>query len=57
MMVYLSGLGVGVLSYLTTSILPLRVFMPHDGLFVRIGGGGIKLSDHFYSAPSRVYAP
>ena len=30
--------------------------MPHDGLFERIGGGGIKLSDHFYSAPSRVYA-
>ena len=31
--------------------------MPHDGLFVMIGGGDIKLADHFYSASSRNYAP
>ena len=50
-------IGVGASSYLTNSILPLREIMPHDGLFVMIGGGDIKLADHFYSAPSRNYAP
>ena len=57
MMVYLSELGVGVLSYLTTSILPLRVFMHQFGIFVKNGDGGYKLSDQFYSANSRNYAP
>ena len=31
--------------------------MPHYGIFVMIGDGGYKLSDHFYSAPLRNYAP
>ena len=45
------------ISYLTTSILPLRETMPHYGIFVMIGGGSYKLSNQFYSAPSRNYAP
>ena len=49
--------GDGGISYLTTSILPLRQIMPHYGIFVMIVGGCYKLSDLFYSAPSRVYAP
>ena len=49
--------GLGVLSYLTTSILPLPDILPNYGIFVMIGGGRIKLSDQFYSAPSRNYAP
>ena len=36
----------GGVSYLTTSILPLREIMPHYGIFVKIGGGGYKLSDN-----------
>ena len=76
---------VGAIIYLATSILPLREFMPHDGLFVMIRGGAlsylttsilpileivhhydifvmigvgrIEISDQFYSAPSRNYAP
>ena len=47
----------GAISYLATSILPLREVMPHDGLFVMIEAGGNKSSDPFYSAPSRNYAP
>ena len=31
--------------------------MPHYGIFVIIGVGGIKLSDRLYSAPSQKYAP
>ena len=56
-MVCLSLLGVGAISYLTISILPFREIMPHYGIFVMIGGEGYRLSDHFYSAPLRVYAP
>ena len=50
-------IGVGALSCLTTSILPLRKIVPHYGILVRNGDGGYSLSDHFYSAPSRKYAP
>ena len=50
-------IGVGASSCLTTSILPLREIMPHYDIFVMIGGGGYKLSDHFFSAPSQSYAP
>ena len=50
-------MGVGVLSYLTTSILLLRKIMPHYCIIVMIGGGGYKLSENFYSAPSQNYAP
>ena len=35
----------GGVSYLTTSILPLREIMPQYGILVKIGGGGYKLSD------------
>ena len=56
-MVYLSRMGMGGISYLTTSILWLLEIMPHCGIFVMIGGGRIKLSDQFYSAPSRIYSP
>ena len=49
--------GDGGISYLTTSILPPREIMLHYGIFVKIGAGGYKLSDHFYSAPSRIYVP
>ena len=55
--VFFSYLGVGALSFLTTSILPLREIMPHCGIFVMIGGGGYNLSGHFYSALSQNYAP
>ena len=47
----------GLICYRTTSILLLREIMPHYGIFVMIRGGGYKLSEHFYSAPSRNYAP
>ena len=50
-------IGVGALSYLTTSILPLRKIMPHYCIIVMIRGGSYKLSDNFYSAPSRNYVP
>ena len=49
--------GDGGISYLTTSIQPLREIIPHNGLFIKIGVGGYKLSDHFYSAPSQNYVP
>ena len=44
-MVYLSSIPQGEergwgISYLTTSILPLRKFMPHYGTFVKIKGVG-----------------
>ena len=45
------------ISYLTTSILPLREIIPHYGIFVMIGGGRIYFSDQIYSVPSRNYAP
>ena len=50
-------MGVGALSYLTTSFLPLREILPDYGIFCHDWGGGIKLSDHFYSAPSQNCAP
>ena len=39
-MVYLSRMGMGGISYLTTSILRLLEIMPHCGIFVMIGEGG-----------------
>ena len=56
----------GAKSYLTTSTLPLREFIPQYGIFVKNGDGGTyikikgwgyKLSDQFFSAPLRNYAP
>ena len=38
--------GDGGVSYLTTSLPPLREIMPHYGIFGKIGGGGYKLSDN-----------
>ena len=48
-------IGGGGISYLVTSILPLREINPHYGIFVMIRGWGCKLSDQFYSAPLRVF--
>ena len=47
-------IGVGALSCLTTSILTLRKIVPHCGILFRNVDGAYMLSDHFFSAPSRV---
>ena len=56
-MVYLSRMGMGALSCLTTSILTLRKIVPHCGILVRNVDGAYMLSDHFYSAPSKKLCP